>query len=459
MGNVDVTLEQATGLSPPLRQPYLIIGLEGQEFIAEDLQSSQPSRFTFQVSRLQSNLHIYCYSDGAPGGAGPVGRILLPLSEVVWPAGGSVGAADFQRGMNSATTYQRRFHACLLRVSEHGDGYGLAGFSDSFEPDAAASGTLGSITLTVEVTLAPDVRSLVGLYASSISAGARAAVQAGFGTDFREIAQKAEEGGAPPCFREELTSLRSSLLRLRHYCSRPSRGLACWMQEESRRCYIAALSWFLFCVFGFFPCSLWMCPAYLWLALLGNGLLAAQQRDRDWSTAQGNSFELFWPSAEFMEAGHQRRRRQAGGAAAKQGAASTKELLLELEDMLRSAACFLERSRNMFSFADPAASVACFLGSGVVALSFAASFAIMKWMDPGLNYVCGCYGAVAIVKLGGAGSQDASAGPAAPAGTGQTRLLKLPWAFNQVLSAVPDEPELAHRFVAGRVQVSDPADP
>ncbi|CAK0794619.1 unnamed protein product [Prorocentrum cordatum] len=45
------------------------------------------------------------------------------------------------------------------------------------------------------------------------------------------------------------------------------------------------------------------------------------------------------------------------------------------------------------------------------------------------------------------------------AGAGQTRLLKFPWAFNQVLSAVPDEPELAHRFVAGHVQMSNPAGP
>ncbi|CAK0816994.1 unnamed protein product, partial [Prorocentrum cordatum] len=206
-------------LSPPLRRPYLIVGLEGQEFLADDLQSSQPARFTFEVSRLQSNLQIYCYSDGATGGTGPVGRILVPLSEVVWPAGSPVGAADFQRGMDSKATFQRRLCACLLPVSEHGDGYGLAGFSDRFGPDAAAGGTLGSITLTVEVTLAPEVRSLVGLCASSITAGARAVAKAGGDTDFREVARKAEEGSSPPSFREELTSLRGSMLRLRHYCS------------------------------------------------------------------------------------------------------------------------------------------------------------------------------------------------------------------------------------------------
>ncbi|CAK0811626.1 unnamed protein product, partial [Prorocentrum cordatum] len=227
--------------------------------------------------------------------------------------------------MDSKATFQRRLCACLLPVSEHGDGYGLAGFSDRFGPDAAAGGTLGSITLTVEVTLAPEVRSLVGLCASSITAGARAVAKAGGDTDFREVARKAEEGSSPPSFREELTSLRGSMLRLRHYCSRPSRGLACWLQGESRRCYAAAASWFLFCVFGFFPCSLWLCPVYLWLALLGNGLLAAQQRSRDWSAAQGNSFELFWQSADPMEAGQQRRRRPAGGAAEKKGVASTKE--------------------------------------------------------------------------------------------------------------------------------------
>ncbi|CAE8636294.1 unnamed protein product, partial [Polarella glacialis] len=124
----------------------------------------------------------------------------------------------------------------------------------------------------------------------------------------------------------------------------------------------------------------------------------------------------------------------------------------EVEPVVRVAATFVEKVRNAMTFADGPASVVCFFVLGLVALALSCSLLLISLIDPGYSFVSGVYGAVAIVALArpsdsGHGSEDIAAAEARA-----QQPLQFQGLVNRVLSSVPDQAELAHRFVAAQVQ-------
>jgi len=122
--------------------------------------------------------------------------------------------------------------------------------------------------------------------------------------------------------------------------------------------------------------------------------------------------------------------------------------LREVEPFLRTAASFVERTGNALTFADGPASTAFFLCFGAVALVLSASLFLLSILDPGLSFF---YGAVALVAL----ARPPEASASNQSGSVGVEPLRVPRAFNRAFACIPDEAELVHRFIAGRVQCSD----
>jgi len=451
IGNCDVTI-QATRLPQTVQQPFLIIGLEGQEFLAEDV--TKCLKYMFQVGAVQSTVTIYCY-DAAQTHKSPLGRVLLPLADLLWQVGEapSVGRlrASFEKGSRH---FERHYAMQFLPGNEDGDTHTNPAFVDMFEPhvsdamkyDPKTYGAFGEISLTVEITFRDEVHTLLGFYLASIAAGAKGqgmfygamdvpAMPPNVSLDSPSSMNILESPG--------LRSLLNFLWRWKHYCNRPSFGFFRFLKEQGYRRFVAAVCWLFFCLMGYFPCSLWIFPIYIWLALLGNGLLAAFQRQADWACRGEEANQLFWsrvaPPGQLPE--------DANGKFIATFAKCIQQLQ-EVEPLVRTGVLFLERASNLLTFTDGLASVTSFIVLGGVLGSASLSLLLITYVE-GINFLCGAYGAFLLITLLKPPQPELpwQQGPGQGAKKGSTMRL-----FNQAFACVPDQAEAAHRFVASRVQ-------
>lgn len=357
------------------------------------------------------------------------------------------------------------------------------------------------MTLRFEVALRAEAQPLLAFYARSVLAGARRVAQLGdeggpsrARNRSRSLAPAAppsqsssraappqplapplggaqEPPAAPPgglaaagllLQGPEFGSVMQSLGRLRRGAAAPVAGIPRWLREQPTNGYAAAAGWFVFCAAGFFPCPLWLVPLYLWALLVGNALVAASQRSEDWargvcghherSSGSSSACSSFHPhSAPFFSSHswHPPHPAQHGSDAYHEIDASSisrcKLALREVEPLLLTSVAFWERLRNLLTFADGAASAACFASLGITSLALSAYLWLISCIDPELCFICGLYGAVAVVAYS----------RSSPSGFRAAEPLWWQWAFNEALACVPDDTQMVHRFVATRLQLME----
>eukprot|EP00928_Gymnodinium_smaydae_P019859 TRINITY_DN17644_c0_g1_i1.p1 TRINITY_DN17644_c0_g1~~TRINITY_DN17644_c0_g1_i1.p1 ORF type:complete len:906 (+),score=196.64 TRINITY_DN17644_c0_g1_i1:136-2853(+) len=500
-GTCDVTIEAVDGLGELLDSPHLIVSLEGEEFRAEqdDLgygRCEPAFQFPFAFASLQSDLHIYCYE---PSSQVPVGRALVPLSSVVWPYGDAPSMEHVLNVFKKGAILKRSMVVHFLPSLVGGDGYKDPAFLDKFETGFLRRGVgdtnapFGSVSVSVEIALRPEVPSLAKLYGRAVMGGATLAQAMdparlsqiparGIAYMDRETGRAtASYGGGAGTGGQagdsvladgEVEKLLVALMRLRRFFLGGGgwKVAGDWLKAERWRAFAAAAAWFLFCWLGYFPPALWQVPAYFFVLLLANGILVQTARRRRLeeaadAIASGALPGLLEDTQDPLDA---RDRRILLLQAAR-----------ELEPIVSGLVVGLERLRNLVSFADGPASVVFYAAVGAFCALMCLSFGVITWLEP-VTFVCGLYGAFLIVmgnvKKGGAAATNpvgAIGGGNAPqaallagapaAGDELPEFLSLrrlgvalapPWG-----ACVPDESELLHRFAARRLSEACTAAP
>eukprot|EP00929_Paragymnodinium_shiwhaense_P122424 TRINITY_DN9512_c0_g1_i1.p1 TRINITY_DN9512_c0_g1~~TRINITY_DN9512_c0_g1_i1.p1 ORF type:complete len:810 (-),score=134.75 TRINITY_DN9512_c0_g1_i1:20-2449(-) len=459
LGACTVTLEAVDGLGQPLAAPHLVIGLEGQEF-RTGLDATLPLAYEFEFASIMQDIQIYCYDDRLR--QGPVGRILLPVSSVVWPVGALPSIDLVSSVFENSRRFKRKFVCQFAPASARGDGFGDFSFVDRFEPasigqtrgPAATVQPFGSVHVHVELMLRPDVPSLAHFYSKTVGA-----TFSMLNMDSTVLSQplplmhKADIPAEEARAEADVRSLLESLIRLRIFINGTGgwSSLFTWLAKEKWRTYAAAALWFVFCKAGYFPPPLWLWPLYIWVAFATSGLLSQNVRSKATSAnvpaalvpagLLASNFDLL-PDKE----------RQA----------LLRYYVAEQEPFLRSLVAGLERCRTILSFGDGPASVVVFAAAGCFALLMSFSFFLITCLET-VSFICGLYGAfflaMTVPKLYGETGAKMGAGPEAPllqnvaAQGGEARLpdfmmiRKLGMALE---ACVPNEAELAHKGVASR---------
>jgi len=181
--------------------------------------------------------------------------------------------------------------------------------------------------------------------------------------------------------------------------------------------------------------------------MLGNGFVASRQRKRIWSDPDSEA-KLFW-------------REDFSAFADARGKATVKIAYRarEVEPMVRITALFVEKVRNALTFADGPASVVCFAAFGMIAITASFVLLLLSYVDPGYSFLCGIYGALTIFMLSRTAAKPlAAASPPSQWEDPQHEPEKMQWLLHKVLGTVPDQAEMAHRYVAAKVQALEVKD-
>uniref|UniRef100_A0A7S4PU83 C2 domain-containing protein n=1 Tax=Alexandrium monilatum TaxID=311494 RepID=A0A7S4PU83_9DINO len=448
IGECQVTIENLKDLARASR-PYFILRLDGQEFRTDPDRLPQACQadltYRFAVSSLQDNLRVYCYDDLGRSRQTALGRILVPLTGVIWDAGKAPNL-ELIRGtvMSKAGVYVQRFDAQFMPMGASGDGQHDPKFVDRFQParkrkdGRAVPGTgmykkhaFGLVSLRLELTLEKKMRPPLKCYFSSIASQLGA-----------QMPQGEPEQEQSDQFTDLTKVLQSKVLhqavrnieRLEGLTKAPGRGILRWIRAKEWHGGAAGLSWCIFCCVGLFPPPTWAVPLYIWAMIVLNGFFVAMQRERDWSKTNDEAFPVWIEELETATP-------------------SLSELLnnftrgvRKLERSTRLIVGVMERGVNLFTFADGVSTVLFAVGLGLVALGVSLVLLLWTWLDPTGSWFFGLGGLAFCCLLsqpprkkeeGGGAPKD----PMAP-------LEKL----NMALECVPDQPEMAHRYIACRVQ-------
>lgn len=472
IGTCDVVISGVTDMHD-VANPYLIIGMEGQEFLIQSLATVGASsrgecRFTFSIGSVQSSLQVYLYDD-APGPHRPKGRVLVPLNDVVWPTKEGVSFQRLRSGFQPAEKpYVRDYVMCFLPPSEHGDGGpSEAAFWDSYSfssLDDCASGAQGVLHVGLEVTLCSEAQPLLAFYAKSVVAGVHRVMALGSeGGPSRArnrarsllpapgLADWSEPGafaGAKDLMQSpEFQSVMQSIERWHRNANAEPIGLTRWVRQKPTHAYVAAGGWFLFCIAGFFPCPLWLAPLYAWCIFAGNALLVASQRNEDLAHEEaegdeegGRRIVAAGPFPPLGVVGD-----LSGARSAAMHIARWQKVVRLVEPALLTAVGYKARLRNLLGFTDGAASIANFVVFAMMAGVLSLYLLLISAIDPSLNFMSGLYGAVAIVSYARMGQLADRCEP-----------LWWQWAFNEVFACAPDDLQAVHRFVSTHVQCLEP---
>jgi len=410
--------------------------------------------YTFPIASVQSDVLLYC-CESADADGKAAGRIAVPLTDVLQPVGQVPRFALLKESFTKELRpLKQQYRLKFMPPSKSRAMQSETGILERFELTRCSKDdceAFGEVCLSIELTLSSEVRSLLGFYGYSMMAGLQGdgpfhAIDADLFHQDCLLAGPDEPSLPDFMISHPLNSLLNHLVRLRFALLRPPCGLLRFLREESWHGQAAALCWFVFCMLGFFPCPLWLAPVYLWFILFCDGLLVASQRQRDWQRKDGGA-RLFRTKEAV----------QRIGDPAVDVIASLNWQLQEVLPFIRLLTTSLERARNMFTFADGAASTVLFLGLGVALGVLSLLLRLAMLVDSNLSILCGVSGAAILLVFSrppppplppAPGSKNASADPSR-------------WGLLQTLmgglTVVPDAAELAHRFVATRIQVLEPS--
>mmetsp|Transcript_24989 Transcript_24989/g.48786 ORF Transcript_24989/g.48786 Transcript_24989/m.48786 type:complete len:734 (+) Transcript_24989:51-2252(+) len=445
VGECTVVIDSARGLSSKARKPYLVLHLDGHEFMAESF--ANPLTFKFGIASLQSDLRIYCYDDRAVDRDAALGRIIIPMVDVIWSVGAAPSFSQVCAAVCRQSNISKTYDAHFMPMSNSGDGRKVAGFKDTFTPalkKKARSGlqradAFGCVRLSIEVHLGEPAKSQLQCYVASIVSEVR--------QEKTEPQASSTQGGKKDPKREpsalevfkklDLGRIDRAVSRIETYFESPSRGIVCWLQAARWHGFAAGIAWCCFCLFGFFPGRFWAWPLYLWTLLLVNGLLVAQQREKCWSSHENMAFPVWNEDVE--------------PESLEEAVAGLAKDVRHIGRVTTALTSTVERLSNAFTFADGVASICCFACAGIAALLLSLLWLFWDLLDPSgvwswplLGFSC-ClaisWGRGAAPTQGNTDFEKQEEDPLAPLD-----------AFNRVMNCVPDQADLAHRFISTQVQ-------
>mmetsp|Transcript_36730 Transcript_36730/g.82691 ORF Transcript_36730/g.82691 Transcript_36730/m.82691 type:complete len:661 (-) Transcript_36730:37-2019(-) len=460
LGYCRVVIEGVSGLSKSSQRPYFVLHLEGQEYWAEDFWNAAEVDLTydFAVGLPQSNLRIYCYDDCADRNK-PLGRMLVPLSDLFWGPGSGLSSKKVLGTVAPGIQFRRRYTLQFMPVGVSGDCRAETEFLDRFlpaVPKLEGSGmrrgaVFGKVTVRLELTL---IAGSVCLYAASMMSGLRLV------RSHRQQLKDAVQADVPTepnlidfLQHVDLQRVTRNLHRLERFFARPPAGLVYWLQADRRHGFLAGFLWYAFCLAGLFPPPLWAWPIYVWCFLLTNGLLAARQRKRGWGR-RGIHSSLESPGRASPGRG------KKGPAVLfdlwnedivpetmAQSIKNFQRAMSDLEDNSNTFVSFLERIANVFNFADGSATLLVWTTFGFASLALSMAAYLWFLLDGEGRWSCGILGGVACVLASQAGPATEAQEEDEEEDPFQTMTY-----VNQMMSCVPDDGDLAHHYIATRVQ-------
>lgn len=453
VGECIVVIESIKDLAPKVNRPYLMMRLDRQErrsdpeHLIGGCEADLTYRFLF--SSLQQDLCIYIYDDHSRNRNVALGRVIIPLAGVPWDVGDAPTMELVRQAINPRVgSFVKRFDCQFMPMSSAGDGAGDANFVDHFQVarkrkdgrGIPGSGmykahTFGHLSLRVELSLDPSMRPAVRCVFKQVFS------QLG---QFQEADQEQEQAPSEP----DLMGLMQSKVvqqavrnceRLETLLKAPSRGILRWIRAKPWHGLAAGLSWFAFCCTGLFPPPAWALPLYIWAMLLLNGIFVAFQRERDWTKSRDDAFPVW---NEEMETGTPTITELVN--------AFTKGVC-SLEKSTKNVLGILDRLLNILSFADGITSVLFASIMGLAALLLAVMILLWRELDPTGSWFSGLTGLAVCFFISHPPDKNSKKPVKGPSQDPMSGLSKL----NKVLECVPDQPEVAHRYIAFRVQCVD----
>mmetsp|Transcript_66997 Transcript_66997/g.160534 ORF Transcript_66997/g.160534 Transcript_66997/m.160534 type:complete len:872 (+) Transcript_66997:136-2751(+) len=446
-----VAIEKVVGLEAKANKPSFRISLDGHEFKASHFRNrhTRELTFVFPVARLDTDLKIYCYDELGAFRNFPVGRILLPLVDLLSTPGAEPTISSVCAALQPISDVERRLVCRFMPVSEAGDGSHIPGFVDSFRPGSMpGSAVFGQVALHLSLNVGPPSLSAMQCYVDSMTRGI---FEAKAIRDHRHDDNEPAEGEEEPTLISVLRNidvmqtvrylnrLQALALMWRH-----QRGFVRWIRKEEWRGPFAAVCWLMICLSGHFPPPIWAWPVCIWFGLLANGLIFANHRRKDWD--DHSAYAVFNEEAET--------------ASLQKRIDLFKKGVHEIERNAQTLVSFLERVSNLFSFADVPASFLWCVGSGIVTV--VASFVgyIIVMVDPSGNWTWGILGSGLLLVISRRPKREMKRFQTASALGGKNPnplqplvdLLRPLSMFNSVMACVPDMGQLAHRYIATRIQ-------
>jgi len=297
--------------------------------------------------------------------------------------------------------------------------------------------------LSVEVHLAEPAKSQLKCHVASVVSEVRQGKiepQAG-STQSGKNDPKREPSVLEVLKKLDLGQIDLAMNRLETYFESPSMGIMRWLQAARWHGFAAGIAWCVFCLLGFFPGRFWAWPLYLWTLLLVNGLLAAKQREKCWASDECMPFTVWNEDVE--------------PETLEEAVAGLAKDVRHNGRVIIALASSVERLTNALTFADGAASSCCFVFGGITALLLSLLWLLWDLLDPNGVWSFPLLGFVWCVatswEQGATPTQSKkyfekqAEDPVAPLET-----------FNRVMRCVPDQFDLAHRFIATRVQCLQP---
>jgi len=209
-----------------------------------------------------------------------------------------------------------------------------------------------------------------------------------------------------------------------------ARGIGRWLRRGGfNRGLLAGFGWVVFCGWGFFPPPLWATPIYVWFAVVLNGWITARYREMDWQSPEAPAF-LVWES-------------HVNPDTLPQFLAKMKKDLIRWERDMQNFVSTSERIANLFSFADGTATTICIAAMGVLAVCTCIILLVVRCADPTGRWSC------ALVGFGLCLAVSTSKPPAQEEEDFVSAKFE---DVNRMLRFVPDDYEMAHRYIATKVQ-------
>uniref|UniRef100_A0A7S1F8D0 Uncharacterized protein n=2 Tax=Noctiluca scintillans TaxID=2966 RepID=A0A7S1F8D0_NOCSC len=407
--------------------------------------ASKDLLFMFPIANMSGNVCIHCY-DGVS--CDLAGRILLPLSDLLWQVGTRVKCQLFRESLGHPRTLRKRYTVRFMPPASPHDT--SARGADRFSPSWTGLrgmeklSAFGNVVLTVEVTMNPEIRSVASMYASHVPA-----------VEATETAPVDEEESVLGLLKSTRLWEFVDLAERVHYQRFPLSGEVAWLQTSCWQAPLLSIIWVVFCVSGLFPPPLWACPLYIFALVLFMGSFTARLREKKWWQKDNDclghpgsirSFDA-WSGTPPPVA------RESETQYLKRTLCRVKPLLAQGVGVLERLLSFVERLGNMISFVDGLASVLCYvrLGIGTLFVSFLLFslqelLSLITHFDPRLHYSSAVFGSVLLMVL----SRPILV---ARVSDGARWLCEASWHMLPVsFVSVPDNVEAAHRFVASQVQ-------
>mmetsp|Transcript_34925 Transcript_34925/g.91377 ORF Transcript_34925/g.91377 Transcript_34925/m.91377 type:complete len:717 (+) Transcript_34925:51-2201(+) len=486
LGTCSVEIRKVSGMAPRASRPYFAVYYDGHEQWADDFanRSASDLTFTFPLNDVQADVRLYCYETGS---SAPLGRILLPVTDVVWHLA-TVPTKQRAKNVWKAGMFQKIYTCQFFPLSPVGDGSKLGGtFEDHFAPVFRGKGMLkadvfGAVEVKLQVILETG---LFMTYAKDMWGNMRLSVR-----DEMQWRRKrrlpSEELTADSLSAEglfdlakvDLKQIHHNLARVNWIVKAECGGIVRWLREQKLRAYCSAALWLALCLLGVLPPPKWTLPLVGWVVLLVHGYLTSVQRDRDWKAGAAEAAAVAVDPQHYFgrtasssspasRAGSSAKRRPSSAPAqdcripfltwqeelAKDGF-STKvaKMKKDLEDLERNTstfASFLEKLSNAFTFADGTATLVCFAFALVPVILGSGLLFLVGRLDSENRWAWGIVGTIIILAISKRPRQRMQVGVAQKDPMRRVRYL------NDAMCFVPDHEQDAHRYISTRVQCTD----